>query len=339
MTAAILALTMLPLPCGDVHHAIVLGPAVAALAAQSHEHDVTGVAVSPDGKLVASCSKDDTIKIWDAATGKLLKTLTAHEQDVYDVAFSPDGSKLGVGAFNHPHPDRTVAIWDPKTGQPLHMMQGHDSMVFRVVFSPDGKLLASCGWRPAVILWNAETGEKVRELGAGEGARCAAFSPDGKTLAVGQEESVLQLWNVETGEKIRQSEVHTEQRTEYLTRKYTVYGVAFTPDGSKLVTGGGDKKVIVWNAETGDKIREMKDNNSVNGLLMLPDGKTVIAVQHNLSFWNIETGQKVKECQEHGSRANDVDCSADGKLIASGADDRMAFVWDGTGKLLRKLEP
>ena len=102
---------------------------------EGHSSSVKSVAFSPDGSRIASGSSDRTIKIWDAKSGKEIRTLEGHSDSV---AFSPDGSRIASGSA-----DRTIKIWDAKLGKKIHTLEGHSGSVKSVAFSPDGSRIAS----------------------------------------------------------------------------------------------------------------------------------------------------------------------------------------------------
>jgi WD40 repeat protein len=107
------------------------------------------MAFSHDGTKIASGSYDSTVRIWDAASGVSIRTLTKHSGSVLSVAFSPDGTKIASGSY-----DRTVRIWDAATGAFLRTLTGHIGLVYSVAFSPDGTRIASgCGDR-TVRFWD-----------------------------------------------------------------------------------------------------------------------------------------------------------------------------------------
>jgi parallel beta-helix repeat protein len=106
-----------------------------------HTDGVRSVAFSPDGRLLASGSADDTIKLWEVATGREVRSLSGHTDDVYSVAFSPDGRLLASGSA-----DDTIKLWEVATGREVRSLSGHTDDVYSVAFSPDGRLLASGSW-------------------------------------------------------------------------------------------------------------------------------------------------------------------------------------------------
>ena len=99
---------------------------------KGHQGSVLSVAYAPDGKTLASCSRDKTIKMWDARTGQLLRTLTEHTGDLYSVAFSPRGDLLASGGL-----DKVIQLWHTQTGKVVRTLTGHDDIVRSIAFSPD----------------------------------------------------------------------------------------------------------------------------------------------------------------------------------------------------------
>jgi len=159
--------------------------------------ELMSVAVSPDGKTLASGSLDSTIKLWDVPTGKNVTTLNGHSKCVDSLAFSPNGKILASGSA-----DNTVKLWDVAGGKNTVTLEGHRSYVSSVAFSPDGKVLASGSPDSTIKLWDVASGTNTATLKfpapSAYGPVLVAFSPDGKTLASGsdRDDNTAMVWNM-----------------------------------------------------------------------------------------------------------------------------------------------
>jgi WD40 repeat protein len=295
-----------------------------------HSDTISSVTFSPDGRVLASGSWDNSIKLWDAATGTELRTLKGYTVPVRSVAFSPDGRTLATAE------NQTVRLWDAQTGAPLRVLKGHSGWVNSVAFSPDGKTLASGdgdqGDEGTVRLWRVATGASLRTLEGHYGSvRAVAFSPDGKRVASGGEDRTVVLWDATTGEALRSLEAHSG----------TVNAVAFSPDGRVLASGGDDRTVRTWDAQTGAELRALEGHNSsVNSLAFGPDAGTLASCDDDtVRLWDARTGAPLRTLVQHSHGVRAVAFSRDGKTFAVGSNDHTIKLWDAaTGGVLRALK-
>jgi len=249
-----------------------------------HQDAVNAVVFSPDGKLLTSACYDSTVRLWDAATGTLVRTLAGHGK-VSGLTFSPDGRTLAGGSMT------VVKLWDAATGKPLRRIAGHGGWVSAVAFSPDGKLLASGSDDGTLKLWDASTGRLQRVVTKEhDQIKSVAFWPTEQTVAVGRSSmagDAIYLYETATGElnrirgtqkgstnikvafspdgwtaatmhvgtnMVRLYDMRIVPDQRYLLRvigptegvKATMDSIAFSPDGKTLATGDYDGTVRLW---------------------------------------------------------------------------------------------
>ena len=156
-----------------------------------HAQGVWCVAVSPDGKTLASTGRDGVIKLWDFERGELRGQLLGHTSEVYALAFSPDGGKLVSSSR-----DKTVKLWDVAAGRQLHSLLGHSKEIRAVAFAPDGRTIASGSQDATVRLWRVADGLELATFKLPGSAFAVAFSPDGRTLAAGGWYKTVQLFDL-----------------------------------------------------------------------------------------------------------------------------------------------
>lgn len=281
-----------------------------------HKSGVRGVAISTDGNWIVSASEDQTVKVWDALTGKEKHSLTGHKEIVLSAAISPDGKWIVSGGN-----DKTVKVWDAQTGKELRTLTGHSGPVVCLAFSPDGKRVISGSGDATVKVWDVPSWEIIRTLeGHGSTIHGVAFSSDSKRIVSGSYDRTAKVWDAQTGEVILTFKKHPSH----------VFCVAFSPDGNRIVSGSYDKAVMIWDAQTGNVIRILKGHSfSVSSTVFNNDGKRVISASadNTVKVWDAETGQEKLTLRGHFHAVNSVVVSVDGQRIISGSGDSTVRVW------------
>jgi WD40 repeat protein/uncharacterized caspase-like protein len=315
-----------------------------------HQASVNSVAVSPDGKRIASGSGDKTVKLWDAETGALIRTYTGHRKDINGITFSPDGETIAScsGGTNEKADDHEIKLWSTASGGAPRTLKGHTHDIDAVALSKDGQTIASGGFNDANIkLWNTSTnqlrtlkGHYTSDADALEGITSLDISPDGKILASGSFDQTAKLWDTATGKELRTLAGHTGY----------VRSVVFSPDGKTLATGGGGAKgetnsIKLWDVTTGRELGaprgRIAEGGEVLALAFSPDGKKLASgnASGTVKLWNVATGTLLRAFAGHpGRMVWSIAFSPDGQTIASGSFDKTVKLWDvATGAERRTL--
>jgi WD40 repeat protein len=206
-----------------------------------HTYDFTlgWAAWSPDGKSWFIACGDKNVRLFDAASGKELRTFSGHtHENIESVAFARDGKRACSSGF-----DGTVRVWEIATGKELAVIQGSDGFrVRQAVWSPDGRYLLCGGANNMVQLFDAEKGEEVRRFEGHTGyVESVSFSPDGRRALSASIDGTIRLWDVKTGK-----ELHRFEDFQVKDRHKTIVHIVFSPDGRHALSSGWDKTLRLW---------------------------------------------------------------------------------------------
>ena len=289
---------------------------------------VISVAISPDGARLATGSSDNTARLWDAASGKVVQTFEGHKGRVWSVVISPDGARLATGSS-----DNTARLWDAATGKVVQTFEGHKDRVWSVAISPDGARLATGSEDNTARLWDAATGKVVQTFeGHKRSVMSVAISPDGARLATGSEDNTARLWDAATGKVVQTFEGH----------KRSVWSVAVSPDGARLATGSTDNTARLWDAATGKVVQTFEGHKgSVWSVAISPGGARLAtgSSDDTARLWDAASGKVVQTFEGHQGWIRSVAISPDGARLATGSDDNTARMWDAaTGKVVQIFE-
>lgn len=219
----------------------------------------------------------------------------------------------------------------PPLGAILLTYKGHSGPVYAVSWSHDGKRLASGGVDQTVQVWNAAKGTLLCTYkGHSKQVNSVVWSPQSKRIAscsggLFTDTNPVQIWNPTSGECTL---IYTSQGSFY-----TVYALAWSPDGRYIAFGGYDNKVQVWDATTDKRVSLCQGHtNTVRTLAWSPDSKRLVSASNDgtVRIWSAITGKHIFTCKGHSDSVLAVAWSPDGVFIASGSVDRTLQIWDAT---------
>jgi serine/threonine protein kinase/Tol biopolymer transport system component len=282
---------------------------------RGHAYEVYAVAWSPDGKRIASGSRDGTVQVWDVANGGHVYTYAGHANPVLSVAWSPDGKRIASTSS-----DKTVQIWNAADGSNAYTYKGHTDVVWSVAWSPDGKRVASASDDKTVQVWNTTDGSQIYTYTGHSNAVCSvAWSPDGKRIASTSIDMTIKVWDASDGGNPDTYTGHTD----------AVWSVAWSPNGKRLASASRDKTVCVWEVTNGSHRTYQGHSDFVVSVVWSPDGKHIASGSNDktVQVWNTVDGSHIYTYKGHSDIVESVAWSPDGKRIASASLDKTVQIW------------
>ncbi len=294
-----------------------------------HKSEINCLVWHPDGKRIISSSSDTTIRLWDTASGKLLREGWEYMLESTCLAWHPDGERLACG-----NKDNTIQLLHMATGTLLREWQGHTDEITCLAWHPDGKRLASGDAKGTMQLWDTESSGFLREWqGHTHAVTCLAWHPDGKRLASGGSlDNKICLWDTTSSALLR----------EWRGNMHKVTCLAWHLYGKHLISGDMDNKIRLWDAAGNNIVWEREGYaDNVKCFAWHSDGKCLAFgdAQGTMRLRDTVSGDLLQEWQ---GPANWINCLAwhpDGKRLASGSVDKTVRLWDAaSGALLREWQ-
>jgi len=287
----------------------------------SHSNTVLDAVFSPKGDVLATCSEDHTVKLWDM-TAQRETAVLPHEGSVFVAAFTGDGSRLATVCV-----DGNLRLWDVATHREVSRVPVGNVPKYEAkwAFSPGGEVLALGEQQTGTVyLWDVVRGTRVSVLETGRVPRGLALSPNGKILAAGLEKDVG-MWDLSRGEQILLLTNHTA----YVT------SLAFSFDGKILAVGCGDGTVKLWDLATTREIRTLTGHSHwIPSIAFSSDGKMLASASadHTAKLWNVATGQGTT-LRGHLNEVWAIAIAPDGRTVATGTKkDGIVALWSTTPK-------
>jgi len=317
---------------------------------ESHRRKISDVAIAPDGTFIVSASEDNTVKVWDSATGEEVHSLQARNP----CAVAPDGSLILAAGE-----DNALTLWDPATGQELGALVGHTDTISCCAVSADGSFAVSGGLDNTLKLWDLATGAELRTLqGHTEAILDCAVAPDNSFVVSASMDASLKIWDAGSNEEAASTE-HTG----------AIHACAVAPDGTFVVSSGGDRVLNLWDPATGAKLRTLTghasrssvaqilskrgedeeliraiaadESGDVYACAVAPDSSYVVSAGWDrvLKLWRPDTGEELMTLEGHREDVKACAVAPDGSYIASADSFGEVKLWNPiTGEELRTFK-
>jgi WD40 repeat protein/serine/threonine protein kinase len=283
---------------------------------EGHNDWVHSVAMDGANQYGLSGGSDTNLRLWDLATGEIVRTLSGHGREVTSVCISYDG-KHALSANR----DQSLRLWDLADGQCLQVMKGHSHDVTSAILSHDAKFAMSGSLDNTVRLWEMSSGKCLGALSGSEGVVYAvAFSADYRVgFSVGADRT-LRLWDLIKGLPLKALKGHNS----------ILRCVSASPTGGNCLTGGEDGKVCLWDLTSGEIILTLEGHEGeVTSVSLTSDGRFALSAgsDRTIRLWDLSKGKNLRILREHKGAVSSAAFSPDGSHFISGSFDETVRAW------------
>lgn len=274
---------------------------------EGHQGSILSISFSPDGVALASGGVDNSVKLWNKTTGKLLKKFIGHKDQVNFVKVSNNvvNGYIASGSY-----DKTIKIWDIKSEKCLSSMEKHMGSVDCLDISPDDSLVVSGSLDKTVKLWRSFDGSLLKSFDVLSEVKSVCFSKDGELIFCGLVDSKIKILHKDSLNLL----------IDTLTgHSNFVNSIACSTQSDIIASGSSDRTVIVWNYKNGSKLNLFKHDAIVNSVAFSPGKKNILSgtSDGNIHLWDIESEKELSTYEAHNGNVNAVVFANDGRCFAS----------------------
>lgn len=334
---------------------------------QGHSDHVNYAVYSPDGSRILSASDDNTIKEWDARTGKHIRTYIGHSMSVNTAVYNPAGNCI-LSASS----DGSIKEWDILTGSCIRAYGKNTDKVSSATYNHDGSRIIAAISEDIIREWDVWSGECIRTYGKKPQSSISdsfrivkdiqentirerniqqsweriwaynemlssffvskqTYNPDGSRIIAASWENTIKEWNVQSGEYIRTCYEHSEN----------VWNVIYSPDGSHIAASASDNSIREWDVQTGKCIMIYRGHYKfIRRVVYSRDGNRILSASTDgtAKEWDVRTGKCIRTFEGHSGSVNSAVYSPDGNCILTASDDKSIKIWDKwTGKCIKTI--
>ncbi len=277
--------------------------------------NVSRVAFSPDGEILAYCSERNPVRLWRMRQQAEVESLPGHKLEAWCVAFSPHGEWLASGADDH-----TVKLWNRKTQDEHATLEGHAALVAAAAFSPDGRTLATGSFDHTVKLWDIDTRQIRHTLKGHTGPiRSLTFHDNGKVLASVGDDQIIHIWDTQDGQLVKSLHGH----------KAKIRATIFASEHDLLISADNSGVMNFWDIRRSTPVQSSHEANELHSLAITRDGARLAAGSYEgvIRLYALPQREVVATLEAGQGGARALAFSGDGRILASGGENGAVTLW------------